>query len=159
MANKVAKKPEMVVPEVWVPIKGFNRYVISNYGRVLNVKMNRIVEGSERSGGTRIALLGPQGTLQYRFLHRLIAETFLPKYKERKQYLESEILEQLPINMGAEDKKLHVKRRFIQVVGTDEYYDNVIEAAKALNCDRSTVYKLLKGGSVWAERSLKYVWV
>ena len=148
----------MTVEEVWVPIKGFNKYAISNYGRVRNVRLNHIVSGTERSNGTQVQLLNPRGELVGLYIHRLVAETFLPKYKDGKQYRQQDVMEMLPIELPANFKFLPLKRRYIQLIGTDELFENVKDAAKALETSPATIYRLLKGEIIWADRGLKYVW-
>lgn len=65
--------------EQWQTIKDLNNYAISNYGRVLNKKTGRFIKSSV--GGTgypSVCIYTDDGRRVFRFIHRLVAEAFIP---------------------------------------------------------------------------------
>ena len=79
--------------EIWKPIKGFDGYYVSNYGRVANGKTLR---GSKRSGqplkiqkkcksGRLYVALIKDGKQYNFYLSRLVAEAFIPNPEGKPQ--------------------------------------------------------------------------
>lgn len=66
--------------EVWVDIKGFeNLYKISDKGRIINCKNNKILSVSfNNTGGYARIGLRKDGKRKYFAVHRLLAEAFIP---------------------------------------------------------------------------------
>ena len=65
------------ISEVWVKIKGFEKYEISNFGRVR--KGERILKGYESNHGyLQISIYDESGKLKNILIHRLVALHFIP---------------------------------------------------------------------------------
>lgn len=74
--------------EKWVPIKGFEQYKISTFGRVVSSKNflePLILKPSIDNGYPRVKLIGLNGRKRRETIHRLVAETFLPNPEGKKQ--------------------------------------------------------------------------
>jgi len=69
--------------EVFVPIRGFENYLISNQGRVWNSKTKRFV-GCNDGNGYQHVLLRQNGTHQTFTIHRLVMTYFGPPQPEGK---------------------------------------------------------------------------
>ena len=69
--------------EVFVPIRGFENYLISNQGRVWNSKTKRFV-GCNNGNGYQHVLLRQNGTHQTFTIHRLVMTYFGPPQPEGK---------------------------------------------------------------------------
>lgn len=79
-----------VVGEVWVPVKGFPNYVVSNRGRVYSltreetwgdctrIRQGRILTPRLGDRGYYYVVLCDNGRNQTKNVHRLVAEAFLP---------------------------------------------------------------------------------
>lgn len=64
--------------EIFKPINGFRRlYAISNLGRVKSLKRDKIIAPSI-VGGFMHVILKKKGTQKGMYIHRLLAEAFLP---------------------------------------------------------------------------------
>lgn len=66
--------------EIWKPIKDFDKYFISNYGRVKSTKFGkeRILKLTKDKDGYLIVNLYKNNKSKTFKVHRLVAETFLP---------------------------------------------------------------------------------
>ena len=63
--------------EIWVVIKGFDNYSISNFGNLKNNKTNRLRVQSKDSSGYACCTLSLKGKTYTKSIHRLVAETFI----------------------------------------------------------------------------------
>lgn len=74
--------------EVWQDIKGYeNLYKISNWGNVMSLKRNKLMTPKKTKHGYITITLSKKGEIKTFFLHRLIAETFIPN-PENKPYID-----------------------------------------------------------------------
>lgn len=70
--------------EIWKPIKGFEeRYEVSNKGRIKSLNYNntgeaRLLKNSISNTGYYVVMLYRDGKAKRKFVHRLVAETYLP---------------------------------------------------------------------------------
>lgn len=62
-------------------IKGFSKYSINEYGLVKNIARDYILQPRNSGFGSymTIALINDQGKRKTKFIHRLVAETYIPK--------------------------------------------------------------------------------
>lgn len=67
--------------EVWVKIKNYPKYEVSNLGRIIsyNNKNPRLLNGNIRCGYKVVDLWNEDGNTGNILLHRIVAETFIPK--------------------------------------------------------------------------------
>ena len=73
--------------EIWKDIPGYEgRYKISNYGKVLGVKRNKILKNSIDRRGYSYVSLYKDRTEKRTTIHRLVALTFVPN-PENKPYV------------------------------------------------------------------------
>jgi NUMOD4 motif. len=71
-----------MLEELWVPVEGFPNYVISNYGRIVNINTDKELNPYHRDNGyTQIGLYN-DGQREFFYLHRLVAQAFFLAYSE-----------------------------------------------------------------------------
>lgn len=68
--------------EIWVSIKDFKNYKISNYGRIESLKKNRILEGRFAKGSYSTRLINNDGDSKDRVISKLVAEHFIGNPKK-----------------------------------------------------------------------------
>lgn len=66
--------------ELWVPIEGFPNYEVSNYGRVVNIKLDRDLKQYENSDGYYTVRLSKDGKRKTFLVHDLVAKAFFVNY-------------------------------------------------------------------------------
>lgn len=72
--------------EVWKPIKGFDGYYISSFGRVYSEKQKkRFLKPHKTGGGYMMVGLYTNNKAYPKLVHRLVAETFIPNPKNYPQ--------------------------------------------------------------------------
>lgn len=75
----ILRERVMINTEIWKDIQGFDGlYQVSNLGRIKSSIRSRILEGSLNKEGYRRITLRSSGTGRPYYVHRLVAETFLP---------------------------------------------------------------------------------
>lgn len=74
------KKHDNIDSTLWTPIQGFPNYEVSTGGHVRSVKHNRLMTPqSNHKGYYKVGLKSETtGRVQKKFIHRLVAEAFLP---------------------------------------------------------------------------------
>ena len=77
MTNSTTDLSNIDANEVWKPIRGFETYQISNYGRIkfLFYTQQRIGYGSKDQHGYLTFKMSKRGSF---YVHRLVAEAFIP---------------------------------------------------------------------------------
>jgi len=70
--------------EQWLPIEGYENYMVSNLGNVKNVKKNRILKKGDRNGYLRVTLTR-DGKKKLATLSRLVAIAFIPNTGNKKE--------------------------------------------------------------------------
>lgn len=71
--------------EIWKDIEGYNgKYQVSNLGRVMH-KTKGIMKTSSNSKGYHVIGLAKNGVKRHFFVHRLVAQTFIPNQNKHPQ--------------------------------------------------------------------------
>lgn len=76
---------ESVSKEVWIKVKGYPLYSISNLGRLRNDKSDKILKGGLDKDGYTQFILCNNGERSHGRLHRLVAEAFIPNPENKPQ--------------------------------------------------------------------------
>lgn len=64
--------------ELWQYVDGFDeQYMVSNFGRVLNVKSNAVLKQSTNYKGYKVVSLLKDGKPKQKRVHRIVAKTFI----------------------------------------------------------------------------------
>ena len=65
--------------EIWLSIDGFPDYEVSQFGNVRNIYTGRFIKINYNSASyRRVLLTRDDGKQQHKFIHRLVAEAFIP---------------------------------------------------------------------------------
>ncbi len=64
-------------PDKWKPIKGYNSYMVSSNGTVINKYNKPLIQKPNKKGYMRVWLYNDGGRKQF-FVHRLVADAFIP---------------------------------------------------------------------------------
>ena len=112
------------IKEYWLPIKDFDAYEVSNMGKVRSKERTIIVRGVERllvsrelaqntcKRGFKNVGLSVQGTLFTRRVHRLVAEQFLPRKKDKNKVVHLS---------GDRNDNRYTNLRWCSAIGKDYY--------------------------------------
>lgn len=60
---------------VFIDNEYFPDYIVSNYGRIISLLTNKVINGSDNNGYVRLKLR-KNGKAYYKFKHRIVAESF-----------------------------------------------------------------------------------
>jgi len=63
--------------EIWKKIEGFDKYELSNMGRIKNIELNNIFTGSFRNNNQKVVLIDNNGKQKEKSIAYLIAEKFI----------------------------------------------------------------------------------
>jgi len=145
--------------EIWLKIKGFENYFISNLGNVKNKRQKILKVRPTKFNYLRICLT--KNNKQYHFyIHRLVAIAFIDNVKNKKEInhknlnVEDNRVENLEwctrseniihsYKNGRNKKGTKIKR-----IGKDiKIYNRIIEAAKENNIMRQSINNCLKNKS------------
>lgn len=64
--------------EVWKPIKGYESYAVSSWGRVKNTETGDFIAQEKNPKGYMRVSIGSVGFRHHLKVHRLVAEAFIP---------------------------------------------------------------------------------
>ena len=149
--------------ECWKKINSEENYQISNFGRVKNVKTNRILKPNLMRNGYLKIHLYKHGKRSSFFIHRLVALAFVPNPKELPQVNHidenksnnlSSNLEWVSakenVNYGQRNYKNSVTRGFTvqQFTLKEKYikeYHSVQEASRLLNIPATSISNVCRG--------------
>lgn len=157
------------IPETWAVVEGFPNYAVSTHGRVLNMRMNRYMEGhyDEKSGIT--VGLRRDGKISMHKVHHLVCAAFIQTYHpsfrirhhdgdkrnnrvDNFRFANGRGLGKLPIG---EDPPI---LRWIHIKDTDKYFRSVAEAARNLGYSTRAIYNALDSDrSLSSGETLAYV--
>lgn len=148
--------------ERWAPIRGFPNYEISDYGRVRNIKTDRILKTSINDKGYEVVCLSRSGRQFIKKIHIMVAEAFVEKYYDdtystHRDYnrlnnyydnLEWRRLDDIQQKSQRRYKRVRTKRRYdimkpLRVVETGEVFDSISDASEALGMSASSISKCL----------------
>lgn len=142
--------------EIWVPIKGFERYAVSNYGAIINLETSKRVRAYDSGRGYLRVILYRQGdnlrTQQY--VAKLVAMAFFAEYRpgQTLKYIDGD-----PHNCRANNLRVvsGIPRKYstkhqtwgdrVRVKETGEVFRTVRDCAAHLGGNYSAIYACLRG--------------
>lgn len=147
-----------IPPEIWVEIPGFSSYIVSNHGRVVNINLDRELEGHTRERGMRrVVVVSDEGKIHALNVGELVASNFLSGYREGDYVkpIDGDRTNCAAWNLRfARTKRTGVvispksgpiERRHIRVNETGQVFSGVKNIAAYYGIDRSAIYKVLRG--------------
>lgn len=78
------KKSKDLPGEIWKEANGFKNYLVSNKGRVKNKKRQRVISTRVHEGYYDCRIHNHLGDKKSPRIHRLVAETFIPKHESNE---------------------------------------------------------------------------
>ncbi len=132
-------------------------YEVSNYGVVINIKTGRVLRERPSGEYKKIALMNEYGRRDY-FLHRLVAEAFLPGFRDErhvKHYdgdksnncldnvyiLDHKIEEPLETRLGVP----YSTRGRVRIIETGEEFPSIRMVGRHIRGEYSSIYACLRG--------------
>lgn len=70
--------------EQFKQIEGYENYLVSNYGRVLNLDTGRVLKPRNTSGYQQVSLW-KENNQKHEYIHRLVAQAFIPNIENKPQ--------------------------------------------------------------------------
>lgn len=139
--------------ERWGPIRGFPNYKISDYGRVKNIKTDRILKTSINDKGYEVVCLSRGGKQFIKKIHIMVAEAFVEKYYDDLEvtHIDFDLTHNHYSNLEwrrrrdirRRHRRRNVRSSRIRVLETGNIYESVTEASAYLNMSRSSISKCL----------------
>lgn len=68
---------------VWIGIQGFPNYMVSDDGRVSNANTDNVLSEEVHDGGYKTVRLYKDGKVNKKYVHRLVAQAFLPNFTNK----------------------------------------------------------------------------
>lgn len=135
--------------EEWRQIKDFPNYIVSNLGRVKNIKTNKILKATPDKDGYLLVGLGHGNT---RKVHRLIATSFIPNpyNKPEVNHKNGDKTDNEVANLEWVTHSENQKHAFanglhkpitkpIRIIETGEVFDSMKECADAIGSHKSNI--------------------
>lgn len=147
-------------PEEWVEIRDFPDYLVSNWGRIYSVRTDTELKPRPSGWGYLQVCLSNSGIRKMKYVHRLVAEHFLPGEDEGlevnhidgdKIYNHEMNLEWVTKSMNnqhSHDLGLNKGRGIpIKVVETGQEYSSIVDCAQAVGMTPPGVKYALRYGT------------
>lgn len=154
------------LPEEWAEIEGFPGYAVSNYGVVRNIRTGLDLTPKVNSYGYHSVSLRRDGRTHYRYIHQLVAKTFVTGYvdgvyvKHHDENRGNNYVVNLRFAGGTRLGRLakgvrNPTFRQVRIVETGEVFRSVRALAAYFNTDPNSIYKVLRGERI-SHRGYRY---
>ncbi len=144
-----------MIEEQWAEIEGYPDYAVSNLGKVMSLRFNRLLTPRSNSYGLlRVTLYHERKAREF-YVHHLVAAAFIDGYIPGKQVRHREANEDnnvynLKFPEGVRLGRLiqnppGPRYRKIQVIETGMIFDTIHDCAEYLKAQTSSIYRVLRG--------------
>jgi hypothetical protein len=144
------------VEKIWGEVEGFPDYGVSNYGEVKNLRFDRLLRPRVNSYGYLRVALRQDGRTYEKLVHQLVAQVFISGWHQGvivkhndEDHSNNEVTN---LRLVGGIRLGHFKDhpnlspiRHLRIIETGQVFRSVSNAARYLECDRSTIYKVLRG--------------
>lgn len=134
--------------EVWRDIPDFPQFQVSDHGRVRNLRTKRILGAGFHNGRVRVTL-HKRAKQHFFWVHRLVAEAFLPDFREGYSIVhkDGDFTNNHVSNlaMGGYHATRLPKDVLVEVLETGEKYPSMSAAARAVGGQKGNVRRVLEG--------------
>ena len=151
--------------EIWEKVKDFDNYIVSNKGNVINTKFGILKKQRNTKMGYKIIDLKENGKKKTEYIHRLVAEAFIPNINnlpqvnhkdENKGNNNVENLEWCTISynntyngrakkIGLKHRNSHPSCKKVKNIDTGEIFNSIRAAARAFNINAMGINYCIKG--------------
>ena len=141
--------------ELWVEVKGYPDYKVSNYGRVLNQRTGKILKMSPNSEGQLRVVLSRNGRVKHFYVRRLVAQAFNPLYRDGAvvKNVNGDPRDNRVTNVSVrplDPRPVRYSRQGpwgapIRIIETGEVFRSARDVARYIGGDYSSVYRVLRG--------------
>lgn len=148
--------------EIWKPVRNWeDYYLVSNKGFVYSLKSKRLLTLDKNNTGYYRVSFYNKGKKERVFIHRLVAETFIPNPENKKQvnHINEDKSDNSVKNLEwttQEENELHSMRRgskghycgIIMIIfmdGSIKYFESARSVARFLNTSAKNVRNWLRG--------------
>lgn len=160
--------------EIWKNIKDYDGlYQVSNLGNIKNFKNNKILNGYYDKDGYKRICLYNKGKRYYPFVHRIVAETFIPNpdnlpcINHKNEIKDDNVISNLEWctikynnNYGNRNKKISINNRkkvaqYSLNMNLIKKFNSITEASKEIKTSTSHISGCCKGkyktvkGYIW----------
>lgn len=149
----------MYEEEQWLPVLGYEQYLVSSFGRVYSLKRERLLSQFNTFGYLHVALYDGRGNQKTAKVHRLVAEAFLQRRSRKdvvnhidgdKSHNSLDNLEWCSQSENARHAyasglKAATNKRAVKVLETGEVFESLSACAEAIGGSVSTVSNCLAG--------------
>nr|WP_302598403.1 NUMOD4 domain-containing protein [uncultured Cellulosilyticum sp.] len=143
-------------------VEGFENYLVSNYGRILNLDTGRILK-PRSNNGYQAVMLCKNGEEKQVFVHRLVAQAFIPNIENKPQVNHIDenkannhlsnlewVTAKENINHGTRtERQAKAKCKPVLVLDIDYnevgVFDSIKQACEVLSVDRGNASKVASG--------------
>ena len=145
------------VEEVWAALEEFHSYAVSNYGRLLHIRIDRLLVEHVDSYGYSIVNLWRDRANYRRVVHHLVASAFLSSYDPSSKIYHADGNKQNNFIENLRYSRTHhsstlvrnltppTQLALIEIVETGETFSSFRVLAERVGLDVSTIYKVLNG--------------
>lgn len=140
--------------ETWSEIEGFPGYAVSTKGRVMNTKLNRVLQPrSDSYGYQRVTLYSRPNDASERYVHRLVASAFIEGYssgirvRHKDENRANNRVENLIVPVHGTligDPTISTVRK-VRVVELGMVFRTIEDCASYIGTSTSSIYRVLRG--------------
>lgn len=142
--------------EIWEYIDDFPEYSVSNLGRVINIKCNRMMRLNTTDRGYKTVSFRNESTTYTIYVHQLVASIFIDEYREglRVTHIDDDYSNNAVTNLRvlsgsvlweSEYASPRLNARRVMIVETGETFRSVHTCARYIGGRASNVYRCLNG--------------
>ena len=125
-------------------------YAITSCGRVFSYRKQRFLKPGDNGHGYKFIYLYKDGKKSRYYIHRLVSEVYLPNPDNLPQvnHLDEDKANNALPNLEWCDAAYNInysQAKKVQCIETQEIFDSIKEASKAVGVDSSSIIKACKG--------------
>jgi len=143
-------------------IKGYDNYVITNYGEVINIKRNRKIKASIRKDGYNQITLYSKGKSKRHYIHRLVAKNFIINTDYEKKQINHINGNKSDNNVNnlewvtPKENTIHAINNGLKIFKRDSYIQAGIKNRKTTQKQDEEIRQLSKEGMSFRKIGLKF---
>lgn len=121
LGNRLLYSTRKDMKEEYRKIKDFEHYEVSNFGRVRNTRTGKTLKPISHTGGYRRLKLRDNGRAKDVFIHRLVAQAFIPDPKKEVNHIDGDKTNNHINNLEWVSSLENQTHRFLKVNTSSKY--------------------------------------